>query len=57
LKSARKADPNHDRVILENPGAVRELDALLVDTYKPYIRGELARTGKPTLHPPVRDGS
>jgi hypothetical protein len=45
LKSARKADPNHDRVILENPGAVRELDALLVDTNKPYIRGELARTG------------
>ena len=24
--------PGNDRVILENPGAVRELDALLVDT-------------------------
>jgi hypothetical protein len=43
-EEARKADPRHDRVILENPGAVRELDALLVDTYEPYIRGELART-------------
>jgi hypothetical protein len=44
-EEARKADPQHDRVILEDPGAVRELDALLVDTYEPYIRGELARTG------------
>jgi hypothetical protein len=44
-EEARKADPRHDRVILENPGAVRELDALLLDTYEPYIRGELVRTG------------
>jgi hypothetical protein len=44
-EEAGKADPRHDRVILENPGTVRELDALLVGTYEPYIRAELARTG------------
>ncbi len=40
-----KADPRYHLVILENPGAVREIDALLVETYEPYIRGELGRTG------------
>jgi hypothetical protein len=44
-EEAKKADPGHDRVILENPDAVWELDALLVDIYEPYMREELARTG------------
>jgi hypothetical protein len=50
-EEASKADPRHDRVILENPSAVRELDALLVDTYEPFIRAELARTGYPDAPP------
>jgi hypothetical protein len=36
-EQAKKADPEHERAILENPDAVRELDALLMDTYEPYI--------------------
>jgi hypothetical protein len=44
-EQAKKADPKHDRAILENPDAVRELDALLMHTYEPYIREELAKTG------------
>jgi hypothetical protein len=50
-EEVKKADPRHDRATLENPDAVRELDALLVDTYEPYIRGELARTGYPNAPP------
>ena len=45
VEEAMKADARHDRVILENPDVMRELDALLINTYEPYIRVELARTG------------
>jgi hypothetical protein len=34
-EEAKKADPTHDRVSLENPDAVHELDALLMDIYEP----------------------
>ncbi|OHD23364.1 MAG: hypothetical protein A2Y38_14135 [Spirochaetes bacterium GWB1_59_5] len=44
-EQAKKADPWHDRAILETPDVVRELDALLMATYEPYIREELAKTG------------
>ena len=44
-EQAKKVDPGHDRAIIENPDTVRELDALLMDIYEPYIREELAQTG------------
>ena len=47
LQEARNADPQRDRVILEDPAAVRELDELLIEKYYPPIRGALQETGYP----------
>ena len=34
-REASKADPSRDRVVLENPETVPELDAILRDTFHP----------------------
>ncbi len=47
VEAAQSADPRKDRVILENPAAVKELDELLIKTYYPPIRRALQETGYP----------
>jgi hypothetical protein len=47
VQVARDADPRKDRVILENPAAVRELDEVLTDQYYPRIMRMLQQTGYP----------
>jgi hypothetical protein len=44
-QAARLADPRRDRVILENPAAVRELDEVLTTQYYPQIMRMLQQTG------------
>ena len=38
VEEAQSADPRKDRVILENPATVRELDELLIKKYYPSLR-------------------
>ena len=45
VEAAQSADPGKDRVILENPAAVKELDELLVRKFYPPIRRALQETG------------
>ena len=47
VEAAQSADPGKDRVILENPAAVKELDKLLVRKFYPPIRRALQETGYP----------
>ena len=47
VEEARHADPRKNRVILENPAAVEELDELLIERYYPPIRRALQETGYP----------
>ncbi len=47
VEAAQSADPRKDRVILENPAAVKELDEQLIKTYYPPIRRALQETGYP----------
>ena len=47
MQEAQNADPQKDRVILENPAAVKELDELLIEKYYPQIRRMLQKTGYP----------
>ncbi|TVR65843.1 MAG: hypothetical protein EA427_17280 [Spirochaetaceae bacterium] len=47
MKAAQHADPTRDRVILENPAAVKELDDLLMRKYVPSIRRALQATDYP----------
>ena len=46
-EEARYADPHKNRVILENPAAVKELDEVLTGRYYPAIRRALQETGCP----------
>ena len=45
IEESQSADPRGDRVILENPAAVKELDELLIEKYYPPIRRALQDTG------------
>jgi hypothetical protein len=45
LREAATTDAREDRVILENPGAVASLDAKLRNTFYPFVRTELGKTG------------
>jgi hypothetical protein len=47
LREAAKADERSDRIILENPEAVESLDTKLRETFLPFIRTELDKTGFP----------
>ena len=47
VEAAQSADPGKDRVILENPATIRELDELLIRKYYPPIRRALQETGYP----------
>ena len=47
IEAAMKADPRKDRVVLEDPTTVAELDQILVTKYLPFIRAELKKTGYP----------
>lgn len=47
MQEAQNADPQKDRLILENPAAVKELDELLIGKYYPQIRRVLRKTGYP----------
>ena len=49
-REARKADASRDRVVLENPETVRELDAILRDTFHPAIL-KVADDAGYVLHP------
>ena len=53
IEEAKKIDPQSDRIILENPEAVKQLDKLIMDVYYPFILGELEKTGY--LYAPVND--
>ena len=46
-REAAKADLGADRVVLENPDVVGSLDSKLRETYLPFIRAELEKTGFP----------
>ena len=46
-EEARLADPRKNRVILENPVAVKELDDVLMGRYYPPIKRALRETGYP----------
>ncbi len=46
-EEARKVDPRKDRIILENPATVRELDEILTEKYYPQIRRTLLEAGYP----------
>lgn len=45
LEEAKKSNPQSDRVILENPEAVKQLDTQIMDTFYPFILEELEKTG------------
>lgn len=45
IEEAEKSYPQSDRIILENPEAVKQLDKLIMDIYYPFILGELEKTG------------
>ena len=45
VEAAQSVDPRKDRVILENPATVKELDELLIEKYYPPIRRALQDTG------------
>lgn len=44
LEEAYKCDPRNDRIVLENPEVVKELDDLLLNKYYPFIHSELKKT-------------
>ena len=44
IEEAKKSNPKEDRVILENPKVVKELDELLLKKYYPFIQRELGKT-------------
>lgn len=46
-EAAQTADPRQDRVTLENPEAIAELDTILMEKYYPPIRRALQKTGYP----------
>jgi len=43
LEEAKKCDPRKDRIILENPKVIKELDNLLLKKYYPFIHSELKK--------------
>jgi hypothetical protein len=45
VREAARADAREDRVVLENPDAVASLDAKLRNTFLPFVRAELEKTG------------
>jgi hypothetical protein len=45
VEEAKKCSPYNNRVILENPEAVKELDELLLHSYYPFLKAELEKTG------------
>lgn len=47
VEAAQTADPRKDRVILENPAAIKELDELLIEKFYPPVRRALQETGYP----------
>ena len=53
IEEAKTLYPQSDRIILENPEAVKQLDELIMDIYYPFILGELEKTGYPYV--PVKD--
>ena len=53
IEEAKKSYPQSDRIILENPEAVKQLDEQIIDIYYPFILGELKKTGYP--YAPVHD--
>jgi len=53
IEEAKKQDPSKQRVVLENPKIVRELeDSLLGDLY-PFVRTELEKSGYPYSPSPI----
>jgi len=44
LEEAYKCDPRKDRIVLENPEVVKELDDLLLNKYYLFIHSELKKT-------------
>jgi len=47
LREAVKVDERSDRIVLENPEAIGSLDRKLRETFLPFIRAELDKTGFP----------
>ena len=47
MEAAQNADPRRDRVVLQNPTVIKELDQLLINEYYPPIRHALQETGYP----------
>lgn len=49
IQETSKADVRKDRIVLENPTAIADLDEILARKYVPFIRTELEKTGYPYL--------
>lgn len=47
IEEAQKSFPQSDRIILENPETVKQLDKQIIDIYYPFILEELGKTGYP----------
>ncbi len=47
IEEAKKSYPKSDRVILENPETVKQLDDKIINIYFPFILEELKKTGYP----------
>jgi len=45
IEEAKKQDPNKNRVVLENPQTVSEIEEALLGDFYPFVRTELENTG------------
>lgn len=53
IEEANKIHPQSNRILLENPEIVKQLDEQIMDTYYPFILGELKKTAYP--YSPLKD--
>jgi hypothetical protein len=52
IEEAEKCNSSEDRIILENPEAIRKLDDILISDYYPFIKAKLEKTN--FLYYPVK---
>lgn len=50
LDEAYKINPLKDRIVMENPAVVKELDDLLLNQYYPFIHSELKKPSIDLFH-------
>jgi hypothetical protein len=52
-EQAKEKNPQHNRVVLENPVIVRELEDTLLNDFYPFVRMELEISGYPYFPSPI----